>query len=54
MIRRISVSPSCFAPSFSMLIDVPDSREAEEYIDELLDAILAEEFRYNCEWDFED
>lgn len=30
-----------------MIIPIPDDRDAEEYIDELLDAILADEFRYN-------
>ena len=50
---RILVKPSCFAPEFRMEIRIPEERDAEEYIDELLDSILAEEFRYNCEWDFE-
>ena len=33
---------------------VPDDRDTEEYIDELLDGILSDEARYNTEWDFTD
>ncbi len=51
-IRRIEVLPSCFAPSFVMEIQVPKDRDDEEYIDELLEGILSEEFRYNAEWEF--
>lgn len=49
---KISVKLSCFAPTIIMEIAIPEDRDAEEYIDELLDSILAEEFRYNAEWDF--
>ena len=49
---KISVNLSCFAPSIIMDIIIPENRDAEEYIDELFDSILAEEFRYNVEWDF--
>lgn len=52
--RTIWAKPSCFAPEFEMIIPVPEERDAEEYIDELLDAILSDEFRYNVEWDFVD
>lgn len=52
--RTIWVKPSCFAPEFEMIIPVPEERDAEEYIDDLLDAILSDEFRYNVEWDFAD
>lgn len=37
-----------------MIIPVPDGRDAEEYIDELLDGILCEDLRYNAEWHFTD
>lgn len=37
-----------------MIIPIPDDRDTEEYIDELLEAILNDEFRYNVEWDFVD
>lgn len=37
-----------------MEINVPVGRDAEEYIDELLDSLLREEFRWNCDWDFVD
>lgn len=52
--RTICVKPSCFAPEFEMIIPVPTEWDAEEYIDELLDGILSNEFRYNVEWDFVD
>lgn len=52
--RTIWVKPSCFAPELEMIIPVPTERDTEEYIDELLDGILADEFRYNVEWDFID
>ena len=37
-----------------IIISVPEDRDAEEYIDELLDSILNEDLRYNVEWDFVD
>lgn len=48
----IEVCLSCFAPEIKMEIDVPEDRDKEEYIDELLDSMLNDEFRYNVEWDF--
>lgn len=50
--RIIWVKQSYFTPGFEMTIAIPGGRDAEEYIDELLDTILADDFRYNCEWDF--
>lgn len=50
--KTVLVKPSCFAPEFEMAITVPEGRDPEEYIDELLDSILNDEFRYNVEWDF--
>ena len=47
--RTIWVKPSTFAPEFEMIIPVPTDRDDEEYIDELLDGILNDEFRYNIE-----
>lgn len=52
MNRTINVKLSCFAPDIQMIINVPAERDAEEYIDELLEAILNDEFRFNCKWDF--
>lgn len=52
--RTILVKPSCFAPEFEIIISIPEDRDAEEYIDELLDSILNEDLRYNVEWDFVD
>lgn len=52
--RSIWVKPSCFIPEFEMIIPIPENRDAEEYIDELLDGILSDEFLYNVEWDFVD
>ena len=53
MTVRISMQPSCFLPVFVMVIVIPENRDAEEYIDELLDSILSEDLRWNCEWEFE-
>lgn len=52
--RTILVEPSCFAPEFEMSIHVPENRDDEEYIDELLDRILSDDFKYNAEWNFVD
>lgn len=52
--RTVCVKPSCFIPEFEMIIAVPEDRDIEEYIDELLDSILNEDLRYNVEWDFVD
>lgn len=52
--RTIWVKPSCFCPEFEMIISVPDNRDSEEYIDELLDGILNDDLKYNVEWDFVD
>lgn len=52
--RTILVKPSCFAPEFEMIIQIPEDRDSTEYIDKLLEGILADEFRYNVEWDFVD
>jgi hypothetical protein len=51
-LRRIWLQFSCFAPTVIMEVAVPNNRDAEEYIDELLDGILREDFIYNAEWDF--
>lgn len=37
-----------------MIIPIPEDRDSEEYIDELLDGILNEDLRYNVEWGFVD
>ena len=50
MTKRIEVTLSCFAPTIIMEVHVPEGREAEEYIDELLGSILADEFKCNAEW----
>ena len=52
--RTILVKPSCFAPEFEMIVSIPEDRDAVDYIDELLEGILADEFRRNVEWDFVD
>lgn len=51
---EISVRLSCFVHPFEMKISVPNNRDTEEYIDEFLGSIFADEFKYNCEWDFLD
>ena len=52
--RTIWIKPNCFIPEFEMVIPVPDNRDSEEYIDELLDGILKDDLKYNIEWDFVD
>lgn len=52
MTKRIEVTLSCFVRTFIMEIIVPINVDAEEYIDEFLDSILVDEFRYNAEWNF--
>lgn len=52
--RTILIEQSCFVPELKMIISVPDGRDAEEYIDELLGGILRENIRYDIEWDFID
>jgi hypothetical protein len=52
MKKRIELTLSCFSPTVIMEIIVPNDRDAEEYIDELLETILTEEFSYNAEWNF--
>jgi hypothetical protein len=52
MKKRIELTVSCFAPTVIMEIAIPSNRDAEEYIDEFLDGILADEFKYNAEWEF--
>lgn len=52
--RTIIASMSCFHPEIEMTISIPDDRDDEEYIDELLDSILKEDLKYNVEWSFLD
>lgn len=54
MKKKIELTLSCFAPTIIMEIQVPENRDEEEYIDELLDSMLNDEFRYNAEWNFVD
>lgn len=49
----ISVSFPGFTPSFKMIIEVPVDRDAEEYIDDLLEEFVSEDMFYNLVWDFE-
>lgn len=48
----IQLSVSCFMPTVEVIFNVPDDEDPEEYIDEYLEAVLGEEFKYNCEWTF--
>ena len=48
----IRLYPSCFIKECEMIIDLPDDIDAEECIDSYLDAILNNDLRYNCEWEF--
>lgn len=50
--RTIIFTPANSADPIMMTIPVPTDRDAEEYIDELLDGMLNEFLRYNSEWEF--
>ena len=52
MKKKIELYLSCFAPTILMEIKIPNNRDEEEYVNELLESILNDEFRYNLEWDF--
>ena len=49
---RIILYPSCFHKPCLMQITVPQDRDPEEYIDEYIDSILADNMRYNADWEF--
>lgn len=51
-LEKIALYLSGFAPSIEIHILVPEDRDSEEYIDELLWSVLDERFRYNYEWGF--
>lgn len=38
--------------AFQMVFNVPSDRDAEEYIEEMLDTILSKDFRY-AGWEFD-
>ena len=50
--ERIIVTPAPSFPDIEMKIEIPKGWDAEKYIDELLDSLLEENLRYNCEWIF--
>ena len=52
MKTKIELSLSCFAPTIVMEFNIPNDRDAEEYIDELLESVLSEEFCYHAECNF--
>lgn len=52
--RTIYIEPIGSVSGFEMIIPVPEDRDDEEYIDELLDGILNDKLRYKIEWDFVD
>lgn len=52
--RTICVNATVCSPEFEMTIDVPEKYDAEEYIDSVLEAVLSEDLKYNCEWEFVD
>lgn len=49
----IRVTPTCFTPGFLMIVSVPITEDAEEYINDLLESFVDRELFYNLEWDFE-
>ena len=52
--RKIRLDLGCFAPVIVIGLEVPENRDAEEYIDELLDFMLNKNLRYNADWEFVD
>lgn len=52
--RTIQVILPCGLPCFEAVIRVPEDRDDEEYIDELLDTVLDPKIRYETDWDFVD
>ena len=50
--RKIRLYPGMSIIPVTMVISVPEDRDAEEYIDEYLDGLLSDFVRYNCEWEF--
>ena len=50
--KTIRLYPGNSATPIMITIGVPQSRDAEEYIDEYLDGLLSDFVRYNCDWDF--
>lgn len=44
--RTIYIEPLATAPGLKAIIPIPEDRDAEEYIDELLDEFLNEKYRY--------
>lgn len=52
--RTIDFCPAAGLPSFIAILEIPDDRDAEEYIDEYFDLILSDDVRYNAEWEFVD
>ena len=52
--RTIYIEPIGAVPGFEMIIPIPDDRDDEEFIDEMLDGILKDKLRYEIEWDFVD
>ncbi len=47
---KIKIFPD-MGDSFSMMFDVPEDRDVEEYVEEQLDRILSKDFRYSS-WEF--
>ena len=40
-----------YVPDFEMIIPVPKYRDAEEYIDEFIENMFADEYKYSVEWE---
>lgn len=49
---RINVYFMNSTTPIEMGIQVPIDANKEEYIDSILDSILSEDHKYNCEWEF--
>lgn len=48
--RRITIYPD-MGDAFEMIFTIPEDRDDDEYIDEMLDNIFSDNFSY-CEWNY--
>lgn len=50
--KTIALYLGTSAVPIKITLNIPDSRDAEEYIDDLLDGLLNDSVKYNSEWEF--
>ena len=50
--RTISVKPEHYPPEFQMIVDVPEGKDAEDYVEEFLMWVLDSDIWTTVEWTF--